>query len=193
LIDNAKFAKKLIGRKTARIIQKNYPPEKIKRILNEEPEEQLLSEDFMKFDCLPKEAIITDSQRELFFIQLSELKQQGAPIPWSVILKHAPMTMKNELIEATAAEEKRLAEQQAQESKIAQQQAQIELAKSQAQIQADLGRARERNSQTIENETNSALNRAKTISEIQETKVKTAKSAAEALAIVKGNNGSSQR
>jgi hypothetical protein len=193
LIDNAKFAKKLIGRKTARIIQKNYPPEKIKRILNEEPEEQLLSEDFMKFDCLPKEAIITDSQRELFFIQLSELKQQGAPIPWSVILKHAPMTMKNELIEATVAEEKRLAEQQAQESKIAQQQAQIEMAKAQAQIQADLGRARERNSQTVENETNSALNRAKTVSEIQETNVKTAKAAAEALAIVKGDNGSNQQ
>jgi multidrug resistance efflux pump len=129
----------------------------------------------------------------MFFIQLSELKSQGAPIPWSVILKHAPLTMKDELIEATAAEEKRLAEQQAQESKIAQQQAQVEMAKAQAQIQADLGRARERNSQTVENETNSALNRAKTVSEIQETNVKTAKAAAEALAIVKGPNGSTEQ
>jgi hypothetical protein len=193
LIDNAKFAKKLIGRKTARIIQENYSPKKIKRILNEDPVPEMLNNDFMKFDCLPKEAIITDSQREMFFIQLSELKSQGAPIPWSVILKHAPLTMKDELIEATAAEEKRLAEQQAQESKIAQQQAQVEMAKAQAQIQADLGRARERNSQTVENETNSALNRAKTVSEIQETNVKTAKAAAEALAIVKGPNGSTEQ
>lgn len=193
LIDNSRFAKKLIGRKTARIIQENYSPEKIKRILNEEPVKEMLNDDFMKFDCLPKEAILTDSQRELFFIQLSEFKSKGAPIPWSVILKHAPMTMKDELIKSMQEEEKRAAEQQKAEAQIQQQTIQLEVAKAQAEIQADLGRARERNSQTVENETNSALNRAKTVSEIQETKVKTAKAAAEALAIVRGPNGSNQK
>jgi hypothetical protein len=189
LLDNARKSKRLIGNKLARIIQQNYTPGKIQRILNEPPVEGLTNPDLMKFDCLPKEAILTDSQRELFFIQLSELKSQGAPIPWSVILKHAPMTMKDELIEATAAEEKRIAQQQQLEAQIQQQQIQLESAKAMAEIQADLGRARERSTQTVENQTNAVLNRAKTAAEIQEIGIKNLETLARTSQVLEGDNG----
>ncbi len=164
LFDNLRFTKKQLGFTIAKLLQANYSKAKIERILNKPLAPGFFKEDLTRYDIVPEEGILTSTQQQAHYVELRQLKESGAPIPWKYILEQYQSSMPDELMQAIQQAE----QQQAQASKQAQQEKQLLDRMRSAKIEADLGRAGERRTQEEENRTNATLNRAKTMAEIQD-------------------------
>lgn len=178
IFDNLEQTKKYVGQLVLECIQKNYQPGKIARITGKEPSEEFFSGQFSEYDCAIKQAVKTTTQREAYYYQLLQLVSLGAPIPWEDIMEAAPLQGKTELIEKMAerAEQQQAAQQkmdEAEQLEKALQISQIEqntaLAEERrARVLADIGLARERGSEAIQNEAKALLDNAKTLAEIED-------------------------
>lgn len=177
IFDNIEDAQKILGEMILEAIQKNYPPEKVERILNEEPTQQFYDGTFEQYDAVVKEAARSASQKDAHYYELVNLKRDGiVDVPESAIIEAYSGVAPKELKDAIEQREEQKAEQQ---KKIeAQEIAALELANSQAEanlalsaerrgrILADIGLAEERISESMENRSQAALAKAKTITEI---------------------------
>jgi len=163
LFDNLRFAKALLGGKVIKAVQVNYSPQKIQRMINEQPTPEFFKKDFGKYDAVPVEGLLTDTQRQMYFAQIFALKQAGAPIPWAAIIDAAPIEDKNTLKDMVAKEEAAMAEQ-AKEQGFMQK---IQTALMHAKLQTDTASAKEKLSQAEENRTSAMLDRARTVKEMQ--------------------------
>lgn len=152
LFDNLDYAQKLLGKLMIDLIQTNFTPGKVKKILEgEEPQPQFYNKAFGRYDAVVEEGMNTSTQRQMNFAQLMELRAAGIPIPSDLLIDAATIQNKNKLIESTKAIE----QQQAQASQ-AQMQSQIQEASArtelaQARAQADIGLYNERTSRVEEN------------------------------------------
>lgn len=178
IFDNLEQSKKYLGKLVIECIQKNYSPGKIQRIIGEEPTDQFLSGQFEEYDCAIKQAVKTPTQREAYYYQLLQLLQLGAPIPWDKVLEMAPIQGSTKLHEILAEQQ----EQQKQASQIEQQQMQMKNAmdmaainqstalaeERRARVLADIGLAKERESEVVQNHAKAFLDNAKTIAEIED-------------------------
>lgn len=179
LFDNLRLSQKNVSKKVLQLVQK-WSPEKVKRIINEEPTEQFYEKDFMKYDIAVQEGVLTDTQRQMYFRQLVDLRQLGAPVSGEMLADAAPIQGKSEYTEKLAEME----QQQAQQAQ-AQQKIQDELLQNQAQMAqakaisdialskerftravANMGLEDERASKAVENRADTALQRAKAIKEL---------------------------
>ena len=168
-------AKRELGVKLVRIIQKNFSEYKVKRILGEYPVNTFYVPDLVKYDCVPTEGLLTDNQKEMNFQQWIGLRQLfpdlAQSIPLSLLVKMSPIQPTKEIMAAVKANEQRQ-----------QQEAQLQLenqkrinALVEAQAQADLARSKEDISDIQENRANIALKNAQTLVEIQKLKGETAR------------------
>ena len=98
IFDNYRLAKKIVGQKMIRMIQENYGPEKIRRIMGSEPSAEFYTKDFGKYDALPVEGVLSDTQRQVHFAQLVEMKKLGAPIPWDALIEASPLENREKLL-----------------------------------------------------------------------------------------------
>ena len=162
LFDNFRMSQKNVGQKYAQIIQKNFGPEKVKRILNQEPSREFYTKDFGKYDCTPTEGVLTDTQRQMYFTQLLQLKAMGLAIPGTEIIDAAPIEQKDRLKKAIAEAEK--AQTQAQKAQMMMEM--LTQAMMQSQIQSDIAGAEQKRSAAKENIANMWLDRVKTIKEM---------------------------
>lgn len=162
LFDNLRFAKKQLGFKLIKLVQANYKANKVARIINEQPVPQFYTEDLNRYDIVPQEGILTETQRQMFYTELVWAKKEGAPITWRMIFENAPIQMKDKLLQMIAEEEKRQQQIQAEELKEKRLLDQMRTAK----IAADLGRAEERKANVEEHHADAALARVKTMQEI---------------------------
>jgi len=128
VFDNLRFSQKALSMKILKLIQ-TWTPEKVKRIINDEPTPEFYEKKFTKYDCVVQEGVLTDTQRQIYFRQLVDLTQLGAPIPPDALLKAAPLQGKAELMEQVQ-EAQQAQAQQAQQ----QQQVQNELINAQMQL-----------------------------------------------------------
>lgn len=135
LFDNLDTAMKSLGEIIMMMVQNNYTPGKVARILGEEPTEAFYNQTFGEYNCVVEEAFDTPTQKQMECAQLIQFKQLGAPIPWSRILDSATLQKKDELIKSIQEEE-----QQASQSGQQQMQAQLQLL--QAQIEDLQGKAK---------------------------------------------------
>lgn len=106
LFTDHRNAKVLLGRKQIKMIQRNFTPTKVARMLGEQPSKEFYTRDFAKYDCNPVEGVLTDSQRQMYFAQISAWKKAGAPIPWSELIEYAPLEKKDSLKESMMRAEK---------------------------------------------------------------------------------------
>lgn len=153
LFDNLDYAQKLLGRIMIDMIQVNYTPGKIKKILEgEEPTQQFYNKAFGKYNAVVEDGILTATQRQMEFAQLLHLKEVGVPIPDSSILESATLQNKKKLIETVQKNQEQQAQIQQQQSELqmAQLKSQIDLA--QARTVADKGLGLERVSRVQENQ-----------------------------------------
>jgi len=163
IFDKYRFAKKLLGQKLVKVIQKNYTPDKIRRIINKQPSKEFYDRKFGRYDCMPTEGVFTDSQRQMSYAQLLAMKMQGAPVPWTALLDAAPLENKEEVKKFVQQAE----QQQAQQGQQAQQFQQLQVQMMMAKIQSDLAGAQEKRTQSEENRTNAFLDRARTVKELR--------------------------
>jgi hypothetical protein len=177
VFDNIEHAQLLLGGIILQAIQKNYPKDKIKRILNEEPTQQFYNQEFEQFDAVIKEGVRTKSQKDAYYYELINLKRDGiVDVPQAEIVRALQMSGLSDLEKAIEQQEQGRAEQQKkldeQEQMILKMQAaKIEeglalSAERRARVQADLSLSVERTSEAEENRAQAALARAKTITEI---------------------------
>src|ERR1051325_9333646 len=180
LFDNLRFSQKMISRKACKLIQ-TWTPAKVKRIINEEPTAEFYSKNFTKYDCVVQEGLLTDTQRQMFFRQLVDLKALGEPIPPLLLTKNAPLQGQSILIEELEAfqkQQQQAAVKQEQDlQQLRQSQSDYNKAKSISEIAnakehftravANLGLEDERVSSAVEDRANATLLRAKAIKELQ--------------------------
>jgi hypothetical protein len=134
------------------LIQANFTPGKVKRIIGEEPSEQFYSKNFGRYDAVVEEGLNTSTQRQMQFAQLLQLREVGVPVPDDVLLEACTIQNKKDLTDRVT----QLQQQQAQQVQLQQQlqaaelQSRIELAHSRSI--ADRGLGMERASRIQENE-----------------------------------------
>jgi hypothetical protein len=152
LFDQLDRSQKLLGKVIMDVIQANFTPGKVKRILEQEPALQFYNKAFGKYDAAVEEGLNTSTQRQMQFLQLLQLKEVGIPVPDDVLIDACTVQDKKKLVESIAQARNQAAQmQQAQvEAQIQEAQARTELA--QARAIADKGLGLERVSRIQENQ-----------------------------------------
>jgi len=172
LFDNLRFSKKQLGFKEVKFILANYSPQKISRIINQQPtgilameirERTLLAEEFARYDCTPQEGILTETQRQMFYTELLNLLKAGFSIPEEVILEAFPTQFPEKMKQALIQASKQKQQMNAQLMKEKQMMEKLRGAK----VAADIGRAEERHANVDEHHADAALARVKLIKELQ--------------------------
>jgi hypothetical protein len=152
LFDQLDRSQKLLGQLMVEVIQANFTPGKIKKILEgQEPTAQFYNKAFGKYNAVVEEGLNTATQRQMQLAQLLELRNAGIAIPDDVLLEAATLQNKKELIDkilAQKTQQQQLQEQQMQ-AQMAELQSRIKLAE--ARTTADQGLGIERISRVEEN------------------------------------------
>lgn len=180
LFENLRFAQKQAARKCIKMMQ-NWTPQKIQRILNRQPTQQFYTKEFIKYDISIQEGMLTGTQKQMYFRQLLDLKQVGAPVSASMLAKAAPIQGKSEYLAQLQQEEQQQA-QQAQEA----QKVQMSLIDGQRQAQqakaisdialskerftraiANMGLEDERAARAVDDRASASLDRARAIKELE--------------------------
>ena len=152
IFDRLDHSQNLLGNLVMEVVQKNYTPGKIKLLLEgEEPAPLFYNRSFGKYHCAVELGFNTETQKQMQFAQLIQLKELGVPIPNSSLIEAASIQNKDNIIQQMQMEQ-----QQAQQVQMAQlqstmqeQQARTKLAE--ARTIADQGLGAERFSRIEEN------------------------------------------
>lgn len=153
LFDNLDHAQKLLGNIMIDLIQANFTPGKIQKILHgEQPNDQFYNKAFGKYGAVVEEGLNTSTQKQMQFAQLLQLREAGIPIPDAELLDSATIQNKDKLIKALQQQAQSQQEQQqkAQEIALAETIAKTNLANARAT--ADKGLGIERVSRVQENQ-----------------------------------------
>lgn len=144
VFDELDQSQKQLGSLFLDLIQANFTPAKIKRIIGKEPSQQFHSRAFQKYDCNVEEGTLTSSQRDMQFQQLLQLRELGLPIPNSILLNSAKLQRKQELIDAMDQEQQQAQQQQQLQSQIEMQNQQSVTESFHSKSMADQALAQER-------------------------------------------------
>jgi hypothetical protein len=178
IFDNLEQSKKYLGKLVIECVQKQYSPGKIQRIIGEQPTDQFMSGQFEEYDCAIRQAVKTATQREAYYYQLLQLVALGAPIPWSDILQVAPLQGSTKLHEIMHQQAEQAQQAVQVEQEAMQMQKMLDMAavnqstalaeERRARVLADIGLAKERESEVTQNHAKAFLDNAKTIAQIQD-------------------------
>lgn len=153
LFDNLDHAQKLLGNLILELVQANFTPGKIQKILEgEQPAPQFYSKAFGEYGCTIEEGFNTTTQKQMHFAQLLQLRELGVPVPDEALIDSAIIQDKKKLVDAMN-KQKQQAQQMQQmqmQSALKEQDARTELAK--ARSVADQGLGLERLSRVKENQ-----------------------------------------
>ena len=179
IFDNVRYAQKLAVSKMLKMMQA-WLPAKVEKILGRKPSEQFYTKDFIKYDISLQEGTLSATQQQMYFRQLVELQQLGAPVTGQMLAEAAPIQFKAKYMQQVQQAEKQQAQQaqQAQELQMAlvdsQTQAQTAKAISDVALSkerftravANIGLEEERNSRAVDDRASAALDRAKAMKEL---------------------------
>jgi len=182
LFDNLDQSQKLLGTIHLEIIQSNWTPGKIKRIINEDPTEQFYNRAFGKYDCVVDEVPLTSTQKQLALKQALYLREVGIPVPTKYLIDNMNLPNKTELVQEIMQQEQQQAEQQQQMAQLQMQNMQIDnetklsYAESQRslaaermnKVQLDAALSAERIQRADEDRTSAVLNLVKAAKELED-------------------------
>lgn len=152
LFDGLDQSCKSLGKIFIDLIQANYTPGKIKKILEgQEPAPLFYNKAFGKYHATVEEGLNTTTQKQLNFAQLLNLREIGVQIPEEQLIEASTLQNKPQLIQA-------IQQQKQQQQQMQQQQMQVQMAEIQARTElaqaravADRGLGLERVSRVEEN------------------------------------------
>jgi hypothetical protein len=167
LYDQLDNSYNLLGNIFIDIIQSNYTPGKIKKILEgEEPKPQFYNKAFGKYHAVVEEGMNTTTQKQMQFAQYLQLREAGIPIPDSVIIEAATLQNKKQLIDAMAQEKQQAMQMQQSQVQMAMQEQEAKIQALKAKAVADVGLGRERDSRIEENSALAVERRAAAIKDL---------------------------
>lgn len=151
LFDQLDMSQKLLGRLFVDLIQSNFSPGKVQRIIQEKPAFQFYTQAFGKYDAAIEEGLNTTTQKQMQFAQLLQLREVGIPVPTKVLLEASTLQNKQELVEAIGQEEQQAAQSQQMQMEMQLEAQKAQIGKLHAQAEADMGLGMERASRVQEN------------------------------------------
>jgi hypothetical protein len=153
LFDQLDRSQSLLGKLMIDLIQANYTPGKVNKILEEgrSPTPQFYNKSFGVYNATVEEGLNTATQKQMQFAQMLELREAGVPIPDTLLIDGSTLQNKKKLMEAMEqqSQQAQQMQQQQQQLQMAELQANIELTKARAT--ADQGLGIERLSRVEEN------------------------------------------
>lgn len=153
LFDNLDHAQKLLGKVMLELIQANFTPGKIQKILEgKKPSDQFYNKAFGKYHATVEEGLNTTTQKQMQFAQLLQLREVGVPIPDEQLLEAATIQNKKELVDAITRQQTAAQQMAQQQQQIQMQQIMAQTESMQAQAAANRGLGIERASRVQENQ-----------------------------------------
>ena len=144
LFDNLDLSQRNAGRLHWALIQKNYTLGKIRRMIEEDPTNEFRDKSFQKYDAVVKNAPLTDTTRQLAFMQRYFLWKDGFPIPPDQVLADLDIQDKDKLMEAIKQQQEQQQQQQQQMAQLQMQNQQIVNESLQSKAESDRALAGER-------------------------------------------------
>lgn len=152
LFDNLDRAQKQLGEIMVEIIQNNFTPGKIQKILNgEKPADQFYDKSFGKYGCAIEEGLNTTTQKQMQFAQLLQLREAGVPVPDDVLLEACTIQDKQKLVQSIQQQQQQQQQMQQQQAQAAMQEQEARTDLAHARAEADRGLGAERYSRIEEN------------------------------------------
>ena len=152
LFDRLDYSQNLLGELVMKIVQNNYTPGKVKNLLEgEEPAPLFYNKAFGKYHCMVELGFNTESQKQMQFAQLMQLREMGVPIPDASLINAATIQNKSEIIEQMEQQQQQAQGIQMQQTQAAIQESQARTQLAQARTMADQGLGAERFSRIDEN------------------------------------------
>lgn len=181
LFDNLDHAQKILGKLILNVVQNNFTPGKVKRIIEEEPTPQFFHKAFGKYDAAVEEGLNTTTQKQMQFAQLLQLREAGVPIPDDVLIKAATVQNKKDITESIekAQQQQQQMQQMQLQAQLEEQKARTDLAHARATADQGLGLERlsrikenaalavERKAEASKDRTQSLLNLVKALQEME--------------------------
>lgn len=129
LFDRLDLTQNLLGNLTMNVMQTNWTPGKIQRLLEGElPAPQFYDKAFGKYHCVTELGFNTETQKQLEFAQKLELRKAGIMISDASMIESATLQGKDKLVQE-------LQQQAQQQSQMQQQQAQVQMQELQSRAQ----------------------------------------------------------
>lgn len=151
VFDNLRFAQEIASKKVIKMLL-SWTPEKMRRVMNEEPDERLKSIDVSKYDIAVQEGVLTNSQQQLFFRQMLDIKAiDPEAVPPGFLAKIAPLQGKTEYMQAVQEYQQQQQQAQAEQAKIQNQQMAVQSELIQSQSIANIASAKERFTRAVAN------------------------------------------
>lgn len=198
LFDQLDYSQKLLGRLMLKLMQTNFTPGKVKRVIQDEPTPQFYHKAFGTYDAAVEEGLNTTTQRQMQFAQLLQLKQTGVPVPDTVLLKAATIQNKKELTDAVqqANEQQSAMQQQQMQTTMQESQARTQLAQARAVADEGLGLervsrikenqalAQERRAEAVKDQAAAVYDRARALKELDEMDINNVRKLLELIQLV---------
>jgi len=152
LFDGLDRSQKLLGSLMLDIIQANFTPGKVKKIIQAEPMPQFYNKAFGKYDVVIEDGLNTATQRQMQFAQLLQLREAGVAIPDGMLLDASTLQNKKQLVEAVNQAGQAQQQQQQAQAQSDMQNQQAVINSLNAKAKSDEGLAVERISRVEENQ-----------------------------------------
>jgi hypothetical protein len=153
LFDRLDNSQNLLGNLIMNVVRANYTPGKIKNLLEgEEPAALFYNKSFGKYHAQVQLGFNTESQKQMEFAQLMQLKQMGVPVPDSAIIDSATIQNKPRILQQMQQQQQQAAQLQQAQAQSAMQEQQSRSKLYQARTVADQGLGMERFSRIEENQ-----------------------------------------
>jgi hypothetical protein len=144
LFDNLNLSQRNAGRLHWALIQKNYTLGKIRKMIEEEPTNEFRDKSFQKYDAVVTQAPLTDTTKQLAYLQKYSLWKDGLPIPVDMLLADLEIQDKDKMIEAIQKKQEQEAQMQQQQSQLMMQNQQVVNESLQSKAESDRSLAQER-------------------------------------------------
>ena len=135
-----------------KVVRSNYTPGKIKSLLEgEEPERLFYNKAFGKYHCMVELGFNTESQKQMQFAQLMQLREMGVQIPDASLLDAATIQNKDKIDQMMQQQAQQAQQMQQQQAQVQMQELQARTRLADARSMADQGLGYERISRIQEN------------------------------------------
>ena len=147
LFDQLDYSQKLLGETMIKVIQNNYTPGKIKRMIGEEPTQEFYSKKFAKYNVSVEEGFDTSTQKQQEFTQLVVLKELGIDIPESAMIQAATIQNKDDIIQAINEQKQQAQQAEQAQAQMSAKEQEATMNMMNARAESDLAMAKRRQSE----------------------------------------------